>query len=179
MQRQLGGKRHRPCKSPAYGSFRFDASGNFNHEQHRRLENDLFVHYAGPVRLQPDRRRDETDLSTNDYAEFYQRQIVFHYQTMGWTITNLTVINGQAPAFYGRLVVEDGINRLLTLNPTNLIVHGQVTYNHRMKSATEPVPANVLSIGAYTVDHTQTTYQTNSAERIYDARILRVDTHRN
>jgi hypothetical protein len=166
-------------ETPAYGSFRFDASGNFNPNDSGAWKMTSSSITQDQYDYSQTASRDETDLSTNDYAEFYQRQIVFHYQTMGWTITNLTVINGQAPAFYGRLVVEDGINRLLTLNPTNLIVHGQVTYNHRIKSATEPVPANVLSIGAYTVDHTQTTYQTNSAERIYDARILRVDTHRN
>lgn len=166
-----------PAIPPDY-SFRFDASGNF-------ITNNLGAWKMTSSSITQDQYdysqanlRDETDLSTNDWAAFYQRQIVFHYQTLGWTITNLSVINGQAPAFYGRLVVEDGIKRLLTLNPTNLIVHGQVTYTHRMMSSAEPAPDNILTVGAYGVDHTQSTYQTNSAERIYDVRILRVDTHR-
>jgi hypothetical protein len=166
-----------PAIPPDY-SFRFDTRGNF-------ITNNIGAWKMSSSSITQDQYdysqtnlRDETDLSTNDYAAFYQRQIVFHYQTLGWTMTNLSVINGQAPAFYGRLVVEDGIKRLLTLNPTNLIVHGQVTYTHRMKSPAEPLPDNILTVGAFGVDHTQSTYQTNSAERIYDVRILRVDTHR-
>ena len=72
-------------------------------------------------------------------------------------------------------MIESGFNQVLTLVPTNLVVHGQVTYTHRIRSYAEP--ENVIGINAYAVDHTQAAYQTNSAERIYDVRISRVDTH--
>ncbi len=159
---------------PPRPTFRFDSAGNLvtNVGAWMRTSSSIM---QDTYDFSQTTTRDESNLSTNDYAAFNVRQVVFHYQTMGWTMTNLVIASGPAPQFNGRAVIESGFNQVLTLVPTNLVVHGQVTYTHRIRSYAEP--ENVIGINAYAVDHTQATYQTNSAERIYDVRISRVDTH--
>jgi hypothetical protein len=159
---------------PPRPTFRFDASGNLvtNLGAWKRTSSSVT---QDTYDLSQHAYRYYTDLSTNDWAIFNLRQVVFHYQTLGWTMTNIIVANGPAPQFNGRAVTENGFNQVLTLNPTNVLINGQVTYTHRIRNTLEP--ENVIGISSYAVNHNQATYQTNQAERIYDVRISRVDTH--
>jgi len=108
-------------------------------------------------------------------AAFFKRQVVFHYLTLGWAIPNLVIAQGPAPDFYGRLVVEDGIKQLSVWQATNFVVHGQVTYSQKI----HPNPDTIsMNMPAYGVFHASQFYPVSCAERLYDVRISRVDTHR-
>jgi hypothetical protein len=114
-------------------------------------------------------------IGTNYTADFNQRQIIFHYQTIGWALTNSAVTLGLSPTFNGRLVVSDGIKEILGYIPTNVVINGQVTYTHRLHSA---VYDNSTLVPNYTVNHDQHTYPLDCAERLYDIRIYNTDTRR-
>jgi hypothetical protein len=102
---------------------------------------------------------------------FVNRSVYFNYTTVGWTATNILEVVGPAPAFNGRLVVEDAIRQLPGLEATNLVINGQVTYTHRIKdfSLQEDMFHN------YTVNHTRATMPVQPVERIYDIRISSVN----
>jgi hypothetical protein len=121
--------------------------------------------------------RSDADIAAADPSYynnvFATRTVRFNYQTSGWTKTNLVEIPGPAPAFYGRLVVEDGIKRLSGYPPDNLTIHGQVSYTHRVKAR----PETDLRVAQYVVVHNKNTIP-RSPDRVFDIRIAHIDVNR-
>lgn len=121
--------------------------------------------------------RSDADIAAADPSyynnTFATRFVRFNYQTSGWTKTNLVEIPGPAPAFYGRLVVEDGIKRLSGYPPENLTIHGQVSYTHRIKA----LPETDLRVTQYSVNHNRNTIP-RGPDRVFDIRIAHIDLNR-
>jgi hypothetical protein len=163
------------ANAPTDYTFRYDSSGTLSTDNVGAWRRTWSTVEQTVPDMGTEVNRRTSDL-TNHLSLFNERQVVFHYQTLGWTLTNVIIVAGQAPGFSGRLVVEDGIKRPMTLLPTNLVVHGQVTYTQRIKAFDDP--SNVIGLNAYGIEHNQRTYPENCSERIYDVRISRVDTRR-
>ena len=121
--------------------------------------------------------RSDADIATTDPGyynnTFTSRVVRFNYQTSGWTKTNLVEIPGLAPAFYGRLVVEDGIKQLSGYPPESLTINGQVSYTHRVKA----LPETDLRMTQYTVIHNRNTIP-RGPDRVFDIRISHIDINR-
>ena len=162
---------------PTRPSFRFNALGNKDSSLGAwKLSTSSTTKDVYDLSEQGERT--DKDLGAAQQLAFNDRHVVFHYRTLGWSMTNLTVVEAQAPIFNGRLVVEDGIKYILSQRPTNLVVNGQVTYTHRTRPNNVAEGLQILKLPGYAINHTQTTYQDDCAERIYDVRIARVDTKR-
>ena len=115
--------------------------------------------------------RDQYSFGTNEFNNFFVRQVTFHYETFGWVSTNLNLSVGPAPSFNGRLVVEDGLKEVLAFVPTNMVVNGQVTYTHPVRA---PLQDNSIIMQNYSITHDQRVYPVDCAERLYDVRISHV-----
>ena len=115
--------------------------------------------------------RDQFSLGTNEFNNFFVRQVTFHYETFGWVSTNLNLSIGPAPSFNGRLVVEDGVKEVLAFVPTNMVINGQVTYTHPVRA---PLQDNSIIMQNYSILHDQRVYPVDCAERLYDVRISHI-----
>ncbi len=158
-------------------SDRYDAAGSWNANNFGSWKSTTCSALEEQYETTPADNRSDADIQLADPVfyqnTFVQRTVQFNYQTLGWTETNAPVSSGPAPAFNGRLVVEDGIKQPPGLLPAGLVINGQLTYSHRVKwfSVTDP------RITQFTVNRNPTTIP-QGPDRVYDIRISHVGLNR-
>jgi len=158
-------------------SDRYDAAGNWNANNFGAWKSTTCSALEEQYETTPTDNRSDADIQLADPVfyqnTFVQRTVQFNYQTLGWTETNAPVSSSPAPAFNGRLVVEDGIKQPPGFLPAGLVINGQLTYSHRVKwfSVTDP------RITQFTVNRNPTTIP-QGPDRVYDIRISHVELNR-
>lgn len=123
-----------------------------------------------PVELIPRGRPDLQQHDPGFYNDiFVNRNVRFNYQTLGWTMSP-EIYTNTAPAFSGRLIVEDGIKTPEGVALGHLLIQGQVTFSHRRKAHPVLGQANVTQ---FTVQRTPAVIP-NNPDRVIDVRISSV-----